>query len=71
MNLDLDDLDLETVAIIGAGVGSLDAGLSAATDITLLSDLLGGSLETGLIAVGAAGGVVIADKLGLVEVFES
>ncbi|UVE51432.1 hypothetical protein KU306_06020 [Haloferax larsenii] len=65
------DLDLENIAILGASIGSLNAGLAANTDITLLSDLLGGNLEIGLLAVGAAGGVVIADKLGLVEVFDS
>ncbi|ELZ62362.1 hypothetical protein C460_00016, partial [Haloferax sp. ATCC BAA-646] len=56
---------------LGASVGALDAGLSAGADITILSDLLGGSLEIGLIVVGAAGGSLIADRLGLVEGFDS
>ncbi len=45
----------DAVTVIDVGVGMLNTGLTEVTDIALLSDLLGRSLEPGLIAVGELG----------------
>ncbi|SEK86742.1 MULTISPECIES: hypothetical protein [Haloferax] len=68
--LDDVDLDIETLASVGAGVGAANWGAQELLSTNFLADLLGTNVGLGYIAVGAAGVVVITERLGVTEVFD-